>query len=36
MFIYDTKSKQKVPFEPLVKNKANIYVCGLRCMMTLI
>ncbi|RVZ92353.1 class I tRNA ligase family protein, partial [Helicobacter pylori] len=28
MFIYDTKSKQKVPFEPLVKNKANIYVCG--------
>lgn len=28
MFIYDTKSKQKVPFEPLVHNKANIYVCG--------
>ncbi|AFI05406.1 cysteine--tRNA ligase [Helicobacter cetorum] len=28
MFIYDTKLKQKVPFEPLVKNKASIYVCG--------
>ncbi|GAA8261027.1 cysteine--tRNA ligase [Helicobacter pylori] len=28
MFIYDTKSKQKVLFEPLIQNKANIYVCG--------
>ncbi|MCQ2841569.1 cysteine--tRNA ligase [Helicobacter pylori] len=28
MFIYDTKLKQKVSFEPLIQNKANIYVCG--------
>ena len=28
MFIYDSVLKKKVPFEPIVKNEAKIYVCG--------
>jgi len=28
MYIYDSVQKKKLPFEPIEKNKASIYVCG--------
>ncbi len=28
MYIYDSVKKKKLPFEPIEKNKASIYVCG--------